>query len=991
MRELISSLYSTPRFPTWIAPTLSALLLMAAGCSGVGKKDAEEDAGASRNRDASSSLDSGSPVDTDSDDDGIDDAVDNCSQLANESQTDQDNDGWGNACDNCPSVANRDQADEDGDGLGDACKDGILFAGADDDGDGIINKADRCPLINSLNNADSDGDFRGDACDNCAGVANYDQLDTDKDGQGDACEDSGIDMMVDGDGDGSPDATDNCDSDVNPNQLDGDKDGFGDACDNCLTVANFTQTDTDMDGIGNACEQIFVDPNADDDGDGDKNGADNCPKTSNPEQRDTDKDRVGDVCDNCPQVANADQSPAACVNNGNDNGDDDGDGVLNGVDNCPGVMSSNITDTDKDGRGNACDNCPLIANFSQTDTDKDAIGDACEVGTPGNPDTDADGVPNATDNCLTVKNPRQEDSDGDKVGSACDNCPTLANPGQQDSSVPSNGVGDQCDTNDLPPAKTCASGTTQANALAPTLYFVIDESGSMADPACSGCDSREVVWEDAVDTLKIDLADGSYNLGAAQFTAENSCSLQPTETLDVTSLGQAGALTVAAFRTTFDNATNISPKGGTPTAAALEGTLDPNRDGKYTDARYLIPNDANPGRGKAVILVTDGEPTACPGASDKEAKLAYNPSIQATITAARNIAKASVPTYLLGFAGVNVGLMQLIANAGDPKNGGPYHPCDTAAGYTTAGEGCICTDNALLGSGQPSETARYRPTNCVSFTKVAKTAWYVVSNPASIVTAVNAIANSTVGCSLPLTPSGNADSSITRVRYVTSTGTTLLTANTDYKIAGNTLTLLGTACTNLKNAVNSDANARVEVEMGCACVPSSSETCDQKDNDCDGLVDEGCAPTSTCELNAAPAECPGTCGNELCGDGKDNDCDTLIDEGCPPGACANPIFETCDGKDNDCDGSVDEDCPPSKVCSFEICDGIDNDCDMTIDEGCGMCTAYAEVCDKLDNDCDGVVDDMCLECLDPSSEICDQRDNDCDGEVDEGCAGPILQ
>ena len=155
----------------------------------------------------------------------------------------------------------------------------------------------------------------------------------------------------------------------------------------------------------------------------------------------------------------------------------------------------------------------------------------------------------------------------------------------------------------------------------------------------------------------------------------------------------------------------------------------------------------------------------------------------------------------------------------------------------------------------------------------------------------------------------------------------------------------------------------------------------------------GCVTTTTCGVDAPPAECPGTCGSEICGDNQDNDCDTLVDEGCPlpPGVCASPTFETCDGLDNDCDGSIDEDCPPPNMCGFEICDGLDNDCDMLIDEGCGMCMPFAEICDGDDDDCDGVIDDGCAECQDPSSEICDSKDNDCDGVTDEGCAGPVLQ
>jgi hypothetical protein len=60
--------------------------------------------------------------DLDADDDGIEDADDNCPSAANPDQADADADGVGDACDNCATVANADQADTFGAvGVGDAC------------------------------------------------------------------------------------------------------------------------------------------------------------------------------------------------------------------------------------------------------------------------------------------------------------------------------------------------------------------------------------------------------------------------------------------------------------------------------------------------------------------------------------------------------------------------------------------------------------------------------------------------------------------------------------------------------------------------------------------------------------------------------------------------------------------------------------------------------------------------------------------------------
>jgi regulation of enolase protein 1 (concanavalin A-like superfamily) len=58
--------------------------------------------------------------------------------------------------------------------------------------------------------------------------------------------------------------------------------------------------------------------------------------------------------------------------------DSDGDGILDYLDNCPGVYNPDQNDFDTDGFGDLCDNCPLIHNPDQNDIDSDGIGDECE-------------------------------------------------------------------------------------------------------------------------------------------------------------------------------------------------------------------------------------------------------------------------------------------------------------------------------------------------------------------------------------------------------------------------------------------------------------------------------------------------------------------------------------------------------------------------------------------------------------------------------------
>ncbi|MFH1786635.1 MAG: thrombospondin type 3 repeat-containing protein [archaeon] len=142
----------------------------------------------------------------------------------------------------------------------------------------------------------------------------------------------------------------------------------------------------------------------DSDGDGIIDSLDNCPGVYNPSQTDTDGDGIGD----------------ACEGTGSTQDDADGDGIVNTQDNCPNVANSNQLDSDGDGRGNVCDNCPNTPNPGQEDSDGDGIGNVCDVDQTGGTDNDNDGVADTDDNCPTVYNPSQTDTDGDGIGDACD-------------------------------------------------------------------------------------------------------------------------------------------------------------------------------------------------------------------------------------------------------------------------------------------------------------------------------------------------------------------------------------------------------------------------------------------------------------------------------------------------------------------------------------------------------------------------------------------
>ena len=182
-------------------------------------------------------------------------------------------------------------------------------------------------------------------------------------------------------------------------------------------------------------------------------------------------------------------------------------------------------------------------------------------------------------------------------------------------------------------------------------------------------------------------------------------------------------------------------------------------------------------------------------------------------------------------------------------------------------------------------------------------------------------------------------------------------------------------------------------DAGCL----AAEECNDRDDDCDGNVDEGIDTTSD------PRNC-GECGDVCSPPGAFPVCNAGVCElgGCdvgfvdlngdPDDGCEYRCLQRaeddviCDLRDDDCDGLVDEDVDTSS--DVLNCGACGRACRFSrATPTCNAGTCEIASCNEGFYDLDGVAGNGCeYGCLiaDPPTERCNARDDDCDGRTDEG-------